>query len=88
MNLRELFSKYPLGCESFGAEWLRRWEVVGRLLDAPAELQCQAHVSKRWWLMKRGSVAELLTSGTPVNRHLNRHICLLDGTIVKEWGAK
>ena len=30
------FALFPLDAPEFGAEWLRRWEVVGRLLQKPA----------------------------------------------------
>ena len=83
----EMYAKHPLGCESFGAEWLELWASLGELLGMPGELQCQAHVSRHWWLMRSDNVGRLLALGAPVNTHLNRRIALLDGTIVKEWGA-
>ena len=88
MNLRELFSKYPLGCESFSAEWLRRWHEVGRLLDAKGVRECQLEASGAWYAADHGSVAQLLRQGTMYDKRLARRIVLLDGTIVKEWGAE
>ena len=46
-NLRELFSLYPLGCESFGAQWLRRWEAIGKLLDSRCIIQSR-HGREKW----------------------------------------
>lgn len=103
MNLRELFSKYPLDCASFGAEWLRRWEAVGRLLDAPARMSIFSQKNDgrtRWGKRSEGSggpLADMLqlailpgqTAPRPlIKQHKKVRIILLDGTIVREWGAK
>lgn len=49
-NLRELFSLYPLGCESFGAEWLRRWEEgIDSLLRQPAKIEVFDEYGPNGW---------------------------------------
>jgi hypothetical protein len=93
MNLRELFSNYPLGCESFGAEWLRRWEAVGRLLRTDGRMEfCERGIWREMAGVSRTvgpSVGCLLASGMHLRRgSLPLRIVLLDGTIVKEWGAE
>lgn len=95
MNLRELFSKYPLGCESFNAEWLRRWSEVGRLLDARAQIGVKQG-GTLWYeyyeLHKRHgqTVAHCIAhvnERTRIDPALRFRIALPDGIIVKEWPA-
>lgn len=93
MNLRELFSNYPLDCESFNAEWLRRWSEVGRLLEARASIRCAFH---HGWEYREfegsvGACVEHVIQKMPFayreREPLHTQIVLLDGTIVREWGA-
>ena len=91
MNLRELFSRYPLGCESFGAEWLRRWNEVGRLLDAPVNLQfyhggCDFYGPPLHFRRLHEALADMRVRITAPNQRRVR-IILLDGTVVREWCA-
>ncbi len=87
MNLREYFSRYPLGCESFGAEWLRRWEALGRLLSLVARLEWRFTRGK-WHRWEIATVAELLQFDhrTEMRKDEFRRIVLLDGTVIREWG--
>ena len=93
MNLRELFSKWPLGCESFGAEWLAKWEALGRLLRAPGLLQGRhrggyIHIA----IGEPRSIAVCIANGIKVQHNSPDtfdHIVAtkLDGTIIREWSA-
>jgi hypothetical protein len=98
MNLRELFSKYPLGCESFGAEWLRRWKAVGLLLEQRCVAEFWSYPDNRWvefdWSrtdIVNNALVELAEKygADPSDSWGQRfRVSLLDGTIVKEWGAE
>ncbi len=92
MNLRELFSNYPLGCESFGGEWIRRWEAVGRLLEMPG--RSWVRFPTGWFYLVNGMVGDLLAVTIRAQERrshkgaLGYRIALLDGTVVREWGEK
>lgn len=92
---KTMHAKHPLGCAEFGAEWSRRWEAVGRLLDAPARIgvrQGSTDTFERYRL-KTGhgtTVAhcvEHVVLRLQFDPRLYLRIELLDGTIVKEWGG-
>jgi len=90
-NLRELFSLYPLDCESFGAEWLRRWEAVGRLLRRRAEMR--ELIKGKWCVSlfigyRLTTVSDYLVKAHELNKSegCGLRVILLDGTIVREWG--
>jgi hypothetical protein len=92
MNLRELFSKYPLGCESFGAEWLRRWEAIGRLLDAPARVEVFCPPRGEWYAADMDPEiscgAAIVDVASIIHKKRRRvRVALLDGAIVREWPA-
>jgi hypothetical protein len=92
MNLRELFTLYPLGCESFGAQWLLLWEDLGRLLEKLARVEYFDEFGNDGWypaLHATPNVARaLIWCIDEWKRHQNRcRIVLLDGTIIREWPA-
>lgn len=89
MNLREYFSKYPLGCDSFGAEWLRRWNGPTKLKVLPKGVV--------WRIYAKGTREEMCTLATEVQKKKRtsgevrfRAGCVVfdDGTIVSEWGIR
>lgn len=93
-NLRELFSLYPLECESFGAEWLRRWEAIGKLLDSPCVVQEQDQGGKwlggEYWSNTGQAIIATAeefayyadTISPPAYRVVSGN-----GAILKEWGV-
>jgi hypothetical protein len=93
---KAMHAKHPLDCPEFGAEWLRRWEAVGRLLEMPAFIE--SNLRRGAWYQLEGpeSVTKSIQWVVTVapfdmrdfKKHKKRRIVLLDGTIVKEWGAK
>jgi hypothetical protein len=85
--VQAMWDKHPLGCDSFGEEWLQKWEALGRLLEKPARARFCSHVKREWFGIDTGTVAEMLALTAHVNRHLVRRVELFDGTIVHEWGA-
>ena len=91
-NLRELFTLYPLGCESFGAEWLRRWEALGELLQKQVQIDffVAEAPSRTYWAPLFGTinpatVAECIIAAATDWTGASRRVVLMDGTIVKEW---
>jgi hypothetical protein len=90
MNLREIFSKYPLDCESFNAEWQHRWSEVGRLLEFRAQIEHWLPWREEWLRMADGpmTAADCLAYCAEYDGQMVRcRVVLLDGTVVKEWGA-
>jgi hypothetical protein len=90
-NLRERFTLYPLGCESFGAEWLRRWEALGELLQKPARFEVRsAHGRWRDGYGNEWPLVDALHFAITAWQwqHSPRRVVLLDGTIVYEWRPK
>jgi hypothetical protein len=85
---REMHRRHPLDVPEFGAEWLRRWEVVGRLLEAQSVRECQLELSRAWYAADNGTVAQMLRQCTRYDLGLARRVSLLDGTIIREWGPK
>jgi hypothetical protein len=86
LNYRELFTRYPLGREQFDGEWVRLWNEVQRLLDAPAAVFKQGDATDGW---ATHIVATLLQRAI-VGKEWHRGawcIRLLDGTIVREWST-
>jgi hypothetical protein len=100
MNLREYFTRYPLGCESYGAQWLELWAALGRVLEMPAQMWygTESWPEKRvtWvqWMgfVERHTVADCLETADKTRRSRSglqfARIALLDGSVVKEWGGK
>lgn len=92
---KAMHATHPLDCAEFGAEWLRRWSEMGRLLEAPARIgvrQGSTDTFERYRL-KTGhgtTVAhcvEHVVLRLQFDPRLYLRIELLDGTIVKEWGG-
>ena len=88
----EMHRRRPLECAEFGAEWLRRWEAVGRLLEAPARLEwC---LRKTWHHWHSGTVFDMIrmvpsaAAMCPMKPNEKRRMVLLDGTVIREWGLK
>ena len=89
---REMHRRHPLECTELGAEWLRRWQVVGKLLEAPVIRQYKTRRGK--WVRETSyglpcgyaihyTIIERKTASDYESR-----IVLLDGTIIREWGPK
>ncbi len=88
MNLRELFGKYPLGCESFGAEWLRRWNGPAKLRVLPKGVVWRVHAKgTREEMCAAADEAKAKKTTTGMQRFRAGHVVMEDGTVVKEWGA-
>ena len=88
MNLREYFSKYPLGCDSFGVEWLRRWNGSAVLRVLPEGVV--------WRVYAKGTCVEMVTLAEEVCckkrtsgelRFRAGHVVMEEGTIVYVWGS-
>ena len=95
-NLRELFNLYHDGFQDFGpwldvpefsAEWLRRWEAVGRLLGARALIEIV--VGNGYHAKYEMTLGGAIKWGR-TQRGKTRRVCvaLFDGTIIREWGPK
>lgn len=90
------FALFPLDAPEFGAEWLRRWEVVGRLLQKPAMVGVRQGNTERveWYKLsaKYGrTCARCLAHAIErrrVDPKLPMVVRLLDGTIIREWSAQ
>lgn len=86
VHLRAMHTRHPLGYKLFGLRWLRRWDAIGKLLESPARLKFNygrgyaqsGNVTDAGWL--------IYTSHT--KRLFPGRIVLLDGIIVREWGAQ
>ena len=93
---REMHRRHPLDVPEFGAEWLRRWEAVGRLLNRPAKLEFQDCETKRWWVptfdeQRPETVEDCLERAIFDRRakpYHRRVVLAVDGTIIREWGPK
>jgi hypothetical protein len=91
MNLREYFTRYPLGCESFGGEWLELWAALGRVLEMPGTAWVRFPTG--WFYLARGRVGDLLVATMHAkDKRLHKgalgYRVTIDGTVVKEWGGK
>jgi hypothetical protein len=91
---REMHRRHLLDVPEFGAEWLRRWETLGKLLEAPACLEVRLKDGK-WYQESRPQPlsAELketieMTMDGIVFASKWYRVVLLDGTIIREWGPK
>ena len=98
---REMHRRHPLECVEFGVEWLRRWEVVGRLLNAQGKMWygTEGWPDKRvaWvlWITGGGefySIADCIELAEKMRMSRSglqyMRIALLDGTIIREWGQQ
>jgi hypothetical protein len=90
-----MHAKHPLGCAEFGAEWLRRWGEVGRLLNQRCIIQELGQRNawfdaEDWPNAGRAILAfhDLWTSYRDTISPPAYRITLLDGTIIREWPAK
>lgn len=89
---REMHRRHPLDVPEFGAEWLRRWEAVGRLLEAPAQIQeypggCIFFGGPLRFSTLHEALADMRIRITAPNQRRVR-VTLLDGTVVREWPAQ
>lgn len=91
---KAMHAKHPLECAEFGAEWLRRWEAVGRLLVQRARIEVWSEGDREWsrsamFDLPTETVGSALRKGSIAIAPLRGRyrIVLLDGTIVKEWGV-
>jgi len=85
----EMHQRHSLGVPEFGAKWLHRWSEVGRLFASRVEIQHWNPRQTRWIRVGRESVAECLLYCVRYDaKYVKCRIVLLDGTIVKEWGAE
>jgi hypothetical protein len=89
---KAMHAKHPLGCAEFGAEGLKLWEAANQqatLYVKPKGVQFR--------IQARGTIVEMqaeaekcetkkATSGE--QRYRAGYVKRLDGTIVKEWGAR
>jgi hypothetical protein len=91
MNYRELYTKYPLGREQFDGEWVRLWNELGRLLEAPARGSYYSPTYMEWFEIDiPTTVAQALRNAIDLRNNTPLkmvRVTLLDGTMVKEWGA-
>lgn len=93
---KAIHATHHLDVPEFGAEWLRRWEAVGRLLEKPSMVGVRQGNTERveWYKLsaKYGrTVAHCLTHAIErrrVDPKLPMVARLLDGTIIREWGPK
>lgn len=93
---RKMHRRHPLDVPEFGAEWLRRWEAIGRLLEAPGIVQGRLRGDLRWCAYTVPIAIQALLMKTIHSSAVQFDssafeqvtITLLDGTVVKEWGAK
>jgi hypothetical protein len=89
---RAMHTKHPLGCEEFGAEWLRRWHLVGVLLNlAAATWHCPPHDNKWRRMPESGkiTVAQAIEYFAEYDgNHVRSKVTLLNGIIIREWPAK
>jgi hypothetical protein len=85
---RAMHTKHPLGCEEFGAGWLRRWGEIGRLLQSPARME--TFIDGKWHVSTAHGLAyEWFDRPRFAHSRLWSHrLVLLDGTIIREWPAK
>jgi hypothetical protein len=83
---REMHRRHPLDVPEFGAEWLRRWEAMGRLLVSGARVMVLEN--GQFWMVRIGAVSECLRYCTRKHKREKRQVVLLDGTIIREWGPK
>ena len=89
----EMHRRHPLECAEFGAEWLRRWEAVGRLFHQRAEMR---ELIKGKWCVSLFIGHRLTTVSDYIVKAQELHnaegcglrVILLDGTIIREWGPK
>lgn len=84
-HYREMHRRHPLDVPEFGAEWLRRWSEVGRLLEEPANVM--VFDNGQWWSIRHGTVQTCIVYCSKKHHNERRRIVLLDGTIVREWPA-
>jgi hypothetical protein len=93
---KAMHAKQPLGCAEFGAEWLGLWDALGRLLGATCSADAtlaNGDYGPIAEMAKRSTVGEALCAVAAecmlrrIRRGCSVRITLLDGTIVKEWGA-
>ena len=92
---REMHTRHPLDVPEFGAEWLRRWSEVGRLLQRQCTIEWWTYIDKKWLvLFWNGTVSEAVEyidgqyALDPDDTWGRRMRILLDGTIIREWGPK
>lgn len=90
MNLRQLYSLHPLGCDHFGAQWLELWLALGRLLRMPARVEYhQGGAWRSWPGMDRvhgPSVGGFLLFDFGAHyRGIEIRVVLLTGTVIREW---
>jgi hypothetical protein len=81
MNMHTLYQRHAA---AFGVLWPK----VCALLDAPAALEYKRR--GQWVHAGSGSVAEMVTYiiGAPEFGGYDWRIVLLDGTVIREWGAQ
>lgn len=92
---REMHAKHPLDCPEFGEAWLRRWEAIGRLLQSESITYALFEVG--WAEVARHPLRHAIGVCVSLNRNDRkrarydrpdgRRITILNGTIIKEWGA-
>ena len=96
MNLRQLVTLHPLGCDHFGAEWLDLWLALGRLLRRPARLEYYGDACE-WenepidvWRDVAACLieaAERISEPENVRGFERVRVVLLTGTVIREWGT-
>lgn len=84
---REMHRRHPLDVPEFGAEWLQKWEALGKLLNTQVRVGCKSGSDPTQWIECRlnwtfAQALLWLHERQIVGPH---RITLLDGTIVKEW---
>lgn len=89
---REMHKRHPLECAEFGAEWLRGWEAVGRLLGRRAEMR--ELIKGKWCVSlfigyRLTTVSDYLVKAHELNKSegCGLRVILFDGTIIREWPA-
>ena len=91
MTLHELYVKHgaALGCVYY-SRFRKLWPKVCALLDAPARYEYAVHAGMRveWANRHESSAAECIKKASREVGYGMRRIVLLDGTVIREWGAK
>ena len=87
----EMHKRHPLGCAEFGWEWCRRWEALGKLLESPGRVQRKLG-SRQWESRTKASIYPVGTcleiAIVARERNPNARLrVIVDGTIIREWGA-